>query len=497
MSAPFPLDAEVVRGFVEAFLIDRFDERARIGKLHDQMWQLACSNHPRVAIAAPRKHGKSTALNHCYGLIAALSKRHPFQIKISATYDLAVEKLDQAKEELTVNNKLRSTFKLKRFIRERENDFIAEMEDGYRFRMIAAGMGQKVRGRTWGTMRPTLFLCDDMEDEKEVLNPDIRDDQWNWLMKTLLPMGSDNAQFRVNGTILHQQSMLNRLLSMKSWKSARYEACDEQISDASLLWRDKFSAATLADIKQIYVDAGNVSGFNMEYRNIAVDESTSFFRSSDFLPMSEEDHRRTKLFYVGGDLAYSKKEHRDYVVQYVGGIDEYGTLHIVDERRGRWDGKEVIDEMYRIEEAWHPEEWFIESGAILETLGTALSLRMADEGYLNIRPGLIPTKDKATRASPFQARMRSRAVRWDTEASWFPDAKQELMEFTQQGTRGAHDDRVDALAWLGQGLKAMSLPQTEDELDIQALAAAKREAAKQAYSELESCTGYEFWRAQR
>ena len=103
---------------------------------------------------------------------------------------------------------------------------------------------------------------------------------------------------------------------------------------------------------------------------------------------------------------------------------------MVDLRRGRWDGKRVIDEMYSIEEAWHPQEWFIEHGAIKATLGAALDIRMPTEGYFNICPDLIPTQDKAIRAMPFQARMRARAVRWDKDASWYPEAESEMLDFS-------------------------------------------------------------------
>jgi predicted phage terminase large subunit-like protein len=272
------------------------------------------------------------------------------------------------------------------------------------------------------------------------------------------------------GTILHQDSALASVLKNREWGGIRLEACDENLGN--VLWPEKFTRERLEAIKRTYIADGDLSGFNMEYRNIAVDAETSFFRPSDFLPMSEEDHKRAKTFYVGGDLAFSKKEKRDWTVFVVGGIDDEGILHVVDERRGRWDGKEVIDEMYRIEEAWAPQEWFIESGAIKESLGTALELRFAAEGFLNLRPGLVPTKDKAVRANPLQARMRMKGIRFDTEASWFPDYKQEMLEFAQEGTRGAHDDRVDASAWLAQGIKTMAMPLNADEREEEDLRAA-------------------------
>jgi len=497
-----PLDALAIEGFSERFLVDHYDERVATPNIHREWWKAVTSRHPRVAIAAPRGHAKSTALNHCYGLAASLFEVHPFQLKVCKTWQLAVEKLDAARTELTENQALIKTFGVRKIIRDQRDDLIVETvspetHKPYRFRMVAIGMGQAMRGSTFGTIRPTLINCDDIEDEQEVLNPDTRRMWLRWLLRTLIPMGADRVMTRVYGTILHNDSVLSNILNMKSWLAYRFEACDENLSEASILWPGRFPKQKLQDIKQTHIDADDLQGFNMEYRNLAVDYTTSFFRPEDFIPMTEDDHKKTKLYYVGGDLAFSEKQGRDYTVLTVGGLDSEGILHIVDERRGRWDGKQVIDELYAINEAWHPEEYFIESGAILKTLGAALELRMREEGYLNITPNLVPTKDKAIRAHPLQARMRSRGIKWDTEASWFPEHKMELLEFSQEGTRGAHDDRVDADAWLAQGIKRMSAPPTEEETNVVELAFARRQARAKDMSEFESCTGYEFWRAQR
>jgi predicted phage terminase large subunit-like protein len=495
------LDAGAIEGFSERFLIDHYDERVPTPDIHRQWWKAVTSEHPRVAIAAPRGHAKSTALNHCYGLAASLFQIHPFQLKVCKTWQLACEKLDAARTELQNNQALINSFGVRRFVRDTKDDIVVETispetKKPYQFRMVAIGMNQAVRGSTFGTTRPTLINCDDIEDEFEVLNPDNRNTNMRWLLRTLIPMGADRVRTRVYGTFVHNDGILARLLIMKSWLAFRFEACDEQISASSILWMGRFPQQKLQEIRQGFVDADDLQGFNMEYRNLAVDYTTSFFRPEDFIPMTEEDHKKTKLYYVGGDLAFSKKEGRDYTVLTVGGLDSEGILHFVDERRGRWDGKQVIDEMYAIEEAWHPEEWFIESGAIKETLGTALEIRMRDEGYLNLCPGLIPTKDKAIRSVPLQARMRSKGCKWDDRASWFHEHKAELLEFTQEGTRGAHDDRVDADAWLAQGIKRMASPPTEQEEDAAQLAFARRQAKAKDMSEYESVTGYEFWRAQ-
>lgn len=491
------LNADRMKGFVEAFLWERFHERQPISPLHYAYWKLVTDPYPFVAFAGPRGSAKTTAVNHCWGLADALFGVHAFQLKVSKTYDLACERIMAAKQELRDNEALRAAFNIKvPFERDREEDFICELSSGYKFRMAAMGMDQAKRGISWGTMRPGMIQVDDGEDDVEVLNPETRKRTMLTVLRVLIPMMGDDKCIRIYGTILHQDSMLAQFLANSSWKSARFELCDDQVSESSLLWPERFSRKQLLALKTMYADAGELDTFNREYRNVAINEETSFFRSEDFRPMGEDDHKRNKLYYVGGDLAISKKEHRDYTVFYVGGLDEDGILHIVDERRGRWDGKEIIDEMYSINEAWHPEEWFIEGGAIKTALGAALDIRMAEDGYLNLAPDLLPTKDKATRAMPFQARMRGKGVRWDTDSSWFADAKQELLAFSQEGTRGSHDDRVDAAGWLGIGLKRMGAPMSAQEQDRADMALWRRQRQQAQPVSSFSCTGYEFYRQQ-
>src|SRR6266581_5649553 len=158
------LDADTIEGFSERFLIDHYDERVATPQVHRDWWNDVTSSHPRVDIAANRGGAKSTALNHCYGLAASLFQVHPFELKVCKTWQLACEKLDQAKNELLTNEPLRRTFGFRKFVRERDDDIIVELCDPttrkpYRFRKVAIGMGQAVRGSTFGTIRPTLIQC--------------------------------------------------------------------------------------------------------------------------------------------------------------------------------------------------------------------------------------------------------------------------------------------------------------------------------------------------
>ena len=56
------IDAAVIDGFTVGLLAAKYDNPKPIPAFHHEMWELFFSDHPKVAIAAPRAHAKSTAI---------------------------------------------------------------------------------------------------------------------------------------------------------------------------------------------------------------------------------------------------------------------------------------------------------------------------------------------------------------------------------------------------------------------------------------------------
>jgi len=482
-----PFDAQLIEGFVEDFLLADYEDPHPTPQFQRLWWAMFCLPDRNVMIAGPREHTKSTSLNHAWGMAAGLFEICPFQFKVSRTYELACEKLQQAKVTLTDNEKIKHVFGFRRFVKDTENDFIAEFTSGYQMRMYALGMEQKVRGKSWGTNRPNLILGDDMEDDEQVESMSRRDKAMKWFMRVLLPVGGRHTLNRVVGTILHQDSILMRITRLSDWKWRIDSACDETVSAESILWPQMFSQARLLKLKQSFIDAGDLAGFNMEYRNVARDATSGFFRPEDFPPIPEDCDRQRLTYYVGSDFAISTAERRDFTVFVVGGLDAAGFLNIVDVRRGRWDANEIIDEMFSVQQTWEPVEWFIEAGVLNRALGPIIDVRSREvnEGqgiFLNLTP-LPSTTDKRTRARSFQARTRARAVRYDRDAVWFPDYQEELLQFD----RGTHDDAVDASSILGRGLARMVTPLSVEDEDEEEREEAIREHLSLGRSQV---TGY-------
>ena len=152
-------NADLVDGFSRLLLSKGFDDYKETPDCHREWWTAFCSDHPLVAICAPRGHGKSTSLTHCYTLAAALFKQKSYIIIVSDTYEQAVLFLQDIKKELLGNDDLIKIFGIEKIEKDAENDIIVRMVDNHKFRITAKGAEQRMRGLKWSGKRPDLILC--------------------------------------------------------------------------------------------------------------------------------------------------------------------------------------------------------------------------------------------------------------------------------------------------------------------------------------------------
>jgi predicted phage terminase large subunit-like protein len=462
------LDADTIKGFVGSCLLSRFDSPTPIPSFHEELWDIATSGHKKIAIAAPRGHAKSTSMTLSFLLASVLFRESKFVILVSDTEGQARLFLNDIKIELEENEDIIKLFGVARLIKDTETDVIVEMDDGHQFRIIAKGSEQKVRGLKWRSLRPDLIVGDDLENDEIVMNKDRREKFRTWFRNALVPcLAREGGQLKgkivVVGTILHMDSMLERLLNDPHWYTARYAAHNEDFTE--ILWPEQFSQEGLEEIRDEYVLDGNPAGYSQEYLNYPIDESTAYFRRDDFKFFNKDEIDYDRLsYYAAIDLAISEKEKSDFTVIVIVGVDHNNNLHVVDVRRGRWDGKEIIDEMMSVQSRWNPEIFSVENGQISKSLLPFLKEEMMDTGVFINTKLKVPVQDKESRARSIQARIRQGTVYFDGKADWYANLESEMVRFP----RDVHDDQVDALAWVGLTLSDMVPGVTKNEfLDLQ------------------------------
>ena len=394
------------------------------------------------------------------------------------------------KQELTDNQDLIKLFGLKvnekgetQLVKDSESDMIGQFADGSLFRIQAKGSEQKLRGMLWNGQRPDLIIGDDLENDEIVLNKERREKFRRWFYGALVPCLSSTGQIRLVGTILHMDSMLERLMPAENskqtvfedlktysnlkrpgqWVSVKYRAHSKDFSH--ILWPHRWPEEKLRAERANYVAMGLPDVYSQEFLNVPLDESVSYFKKSDFLPVTENDKGIRLQYYIAADLAISEKEKADYSVFIVGGVDEYRRLHIVNVIRERMDGREIVTTILALHKAYNPDMFGIEEGQITKAIGPFLQEEMLSQ---SIFPIIIPLKhmsqDKSTRARAIQGRMRARTVKFDKEQDWYPILEEEMIRFP----RDRHDDQVDAMAWLGHLLNKMveaNTPKEQEQIE--------------------------------
>ena len=410
----------------------------------------------------------STAITHAFILAAVCLGVKDFVLLVSGTETQASEFLMSIKAELEHNRRLRKDFHIKSFLKETETNIIVLRQDGTKFRIQAKGSEQKVRGIKWENKRPDLIVCDDLEEDEQVMNPERREKFRRWFMNALVPCGSDTCSIRVVGTILHLDSMLNRLMSNKAWKNLFYRAHDDDFEN--LLWPEKFSEERLQEIQLGFIEDGNPEGYSQEYLNQPVDIKRAFFKKDYFYDFERDKDgewiKPNLEYFAAADFAISEKEKADFTVIIVGGVDPKGVLHIVDVNRFKTeDGGLICDELIDTQKHYNPSLFTFETAQIDKAIGSFLDKEMRKQRtFLNIEK-VTPTQSKTMRGRSIQAMHRSGAIRYDRKSSWFDPFEAELMMVADSGPRGRHDDQFDAFAYLGLTIDQHYEAQSEEELE--------------------------------
>ena len=198
-------------------------------KSFDVLSQPEWKKGAKLAVAAPRGYAKSSLLSFVLPLWCMCFERKKYIILISETQGQAEDFLDDIKSELISNTKLQNDFPTvcgKSDIRWRQEDIILKNE----IRIRAIGCGGKIRGRKYRGTRPDLILLDDIESRDSVESDTVRTKLWNsWFLKEVIKAGQldGTTDFIALGTILHEDSILSKLLDHKTspdWEKKKFKA---------------------------------------------------------------------------------------------------------------------------------------------------------------------------------------------------------------------------------------------------------------------------------
>lgn len=307
-----------------------------------------------------------------------------------------------------------------------------------------------------------IIIDDPIKGREEADSKLIRDKLWTWFTQDVATrLMTEDAWICLIQTRWHEDDLVGRLTDptnpfFNADEAKQWEVIDlpalafDDVPDAlgrkpgEALWPERFGRKFLLNQQRL-----DPRGFQALYQGRPSAEGGNFFKEEQIKTYKPDELPTNLRYYVASDHAVSTRQDRDKTALIPVGVDEMDNIYVLPDvwwRHGAADA--VVDAMISMIQKFKPIYWWAERGHITKAIGPFLRKRMNEEqAYASIIE-LTPIGDKQTRAQSVQGRMAMGKIYFPSFAPWWPEAKNQLLKFPN----GAHDDFVDALAYIGLGL---------------------------------------------
>lgn len=432
----------------------------------------------KEADAAPRGNAKSTWTTFLLPMWCAAYRKRRYPLIVSETKSQAESFLSFIKLELETNERLKQDFP--ELAGEGPVWRADQIITRNGVKVHAAGSGQKLRGLRHGSFRPDLVIGDDLENDESVESADQRRKLESWFFKALMKIGQPDTVYIVVGTVLHHESLLQRLLEKPGWKGQKFKAVI-QWATSRKLWdewerifsdlsigkdqaearadaffeqhKDAMLAGTLVLWPEMepyyYLMKMRVSDgpayFDSEKQNEPLNPEDQVFLEEWFVDWEEGTVDFTGIPHAGAvDPSLGKKNKRNDPSAILGGRMKERILYldIADIEKRQPD--QIMTDIL----AHHSRDPFdklrMETVQFQEFFAREFEKKAHDEGLTINIDDHKPTTDKDLRIIRLQPWIKNGWIRF---SSGMHELKRMLIYY-RPGNRGGHDDGPDALEML-------------------------------------------------
>ena len=423
--------------------------------------QVEAGKIKRLIINVPPRHGKSQLASRFFP--SWYMGRHPGNSIILATYsDKLSWDFGREVREL-IEDRLYSQIFPDVRLRTASVDRIQAERSG---KVFFVGRGSAITGRGANG----LVIDDPLKDRVEADSIITRNKLWTWynqVAKTRLL--TSTGWIVIITTRWHEDDLVGRLTDPTNPDYSPIEGKKWQIIDlpaiagendrlgrkfGEALWPERFPVDYLEDLR-----AADPRGFQALYQGSPTPDKGNFFDASRLRTYKRgERPPNDKLrFYAASDHAVSQSQERDRTCLMVVGIDEDSNIWVMEDLVwARIPTDVVVERMIDLMAKYKPLFWWAERGHISKSIGPFLRKRMLERHVSCSVFEMTAVKDKRTRAQSIQGRIAMEMVYFPAQASWWMEARQEMLQFPL----GVRDDFVDTLSWIGVGLVIHAPPKT-------------------------------------
>lgn len=324
------------------------------------------------------------------------------------------------------------------------------------------GVGGSITGRG----ADFLVIDDPIKGPEDADSPAFRQKLWDWYSTVAVTrLMSVSACIVIIMTRWHEDDLVGRLTDpanecyneeeARKWKVLELPALaldNDPLGRerGESIWPNKFTKEYYEGLRR-----NNPRAFSALYQGRPAPEDGDFFKKEFIVEYRREELPKNLRIYAASDHAVAEKQQSDSTVMGCVGIDENDHIWILPDLFWRKAASDVVVEaMLDLMRRNKPLLWYAEKGHISQAIGPFLRKRMKEEKVYCSIFEMTPVKDKRTRAQSINARMAMGMVHFPVFATWYQEAKNELLKFPA----ARHDDFVDFIAWIGIGLTSQFTP---------------------------------------
>lgn len=325
--------------------------------------------------AYPRGFGKTT-MEQLFLCVSVAHRLHRFIVVVEKTFTEAAEVLDVPRREFSDNALIKAVYGS--LVSLRSDDAPADLKGGdaegdifiNAVRLRGKGFNAPIRGLKSAAYRPDLIILDDVESDEHIRNEEQRRKYMDNFVAGILPALDVRSALKVQGTILHHDSLLANLIEKfggKIYGAYNPDLPTEEEQKASLLWPERWSWELLMEKKrQMEIEGLGSSKFYQEYLNRCVDEARKAFPER-WLSCYFEEHELNRLTLfrsVSIDVAESKNQGADDTGVTIVDTDRENNWYVRHVKRHKVNSAELLELIFDIHGAYHPAVIGVEKRAL-------------------------------------------------------------------------------------------------------------------------------------
>lgn len=426
----------------------------------------------RIVRAAPRGNAKSTIISFVTVLWCALYHKKHYILLISDTSSQADTFLMAIKHEFEENKLLSNDFGNLFGAVWNTSDIILSND----CRITALGAGKRVRGRRYRQYRPDLIICDDMENDENVMSADHRKKTKDWFTKALSKAGDENTDIFVIGTIIHYDSLLASLLknpiydskiyrAVISWSNSpkwdQWEALITNLDDKDRIETAKQyyleheqemveGTQVLWEIKEDYYNlmvqrvADGPAAFSSEKQNEPLADDDRYFLPQWIQFYEDKDLQGLELFTVGFVDPSMGKTGGDFSAIISLGADPNGYVYVLDASIARRHPDIIINDVILKNDIFRYKFFGVETNQFQEYFKDSMQKKLKEMAEIDKKKSVLKLKevhqysDKTLRIQSLQPDIKAGRIKFKRD-------QQLLIEQLVNFPSASHDDGPDAL----------------------------------------------------